>query len=131
MLPAFTNGEFLIVKKTQQVRRFDTIIFQSSKPNKQIRRIIGLPKEQVTFIKDTLYIDGKPLDEKFIVDEVNQTQRDGGIYTKDFSLIDINQLTTIPDNYYLVLGDNRPYATDSRHYGLIEKDQIIGVVEEF
>ncbi len=62
-----------------------------------------------------LYINGEPYIEK-IVD---------GMITKNFTLKDLGY-DVIPDDMYLVLGDNRGDSLDSRNFGLISKKDIIG-----
>ncbi|MGX7272518.1 signal peptidase I [Enterococcus haemoperoxidus] len=129
MSPTVRNGEYVLVKKTKEVRRFDLVAFNNGSGKRQIRRIIGLPGESISFKEDELFVNGQPMDEKFIVDEVNESQRNGKNYTEDFTLGSfLIEKGTIPAGYYFVLGDNRPYATDSRHYGLVSKEKVIGFV---
>lgn len=123
MVPTVRNKEAVIVTKTKEINRFDLLVFASSSEKKKIRRVIGLPGENIRYEKDILYVNGTPITEKFIVDAINDSQKNGRDYTENFSLN-----TIIPEDFYLVLGDNRPYATDSRHYGLIHEKYIIGKV---
>lgn len=62
------------------------------------------------------------------MDEVNESQRNGKNYTEDFIVHELASTTIIPEGYYFVLGDNRPYATDSRVYGLVSAENMIGKV---
>ena len=52
----------------------------------------------------------------------------GNSYLDNFELSDLGVNGEIPEGQYLVLGDNRPVSKDSRQFGLIEDDQIIGKV---
>lgn len=127
MTPTLRNEDVVIIKKTQQLKRFDLVLFKRGNDT-QIRRVIGLPGEMIQYKEDSLYIDGQKTDEKFIVEEINESQRSGMNFTENFSIYDMIAQQTIPKNQYLLLGDNRSYATDSRHYGLIDEERIIGVV---
>lgn len=128
MMPTLQDGDTVLVRKTKNVERFDLVLFQRGE-TQQVRRVIGLPGEQIKYSEDFLYVNGAVVDEKFIIDEINETQKNGGQYTKDFQLYEINENIVIPENSYLVLGDNREYGYDSRDYGLIDSQQIIGVVK--
>ena len=81
---------------------------------KIIKRVIGLPSEYVEYKNNTLYIDGKE-----VVNDYN-------FNTEDFSLEEICNCKRIPEDKYLVLGDNREISADSRVIGLIDKDDIQG-----
>ena len=128
MIPTLREKDQVLVQKTTDFKRFDLIAFKSGNGNTQIRRIIGLPEEKIAYTDDTLFVNDQPIDEKFIMDEINESQRNGKNYTEDFTNRTLTSAVAIPEGYYLVLGDNRPYATDSRHYGLIAKENVIGKV---
>lgn len=123
MMPTLRNNDIVIAKRTKRIKRFDLVIFKIG-DKQQVRRVVGLPGERLQYKDDVLLIDGNPIDEKFIIDEINESQHGGKAFTEDFS----SSSNVIPEDYYLVLGDNRLYATDSRHYGLIAKRNIIGVI---
>ncbi|WP_207695264.1 signal peptidase I [Enterococcus sp. DIV0212c] len=127
MRPTLYDQDVVIIKKTKTVKRFDLILFDLGM-KQQIRRVIGLPGEKIRYQEDTLYVNNEPIDEKFLVDEVNETQRNGRNYTEDFFSGNDEGARIIPEGFYLVLGDNRPYATDSRHYGLLATKNVIGRV---
>ncbi len=128
MIPTLREKDQVLVQKTTDFKRFDLVAFKSGNGNKQIRRVIGLPEEKIAYTDDTLFVNDQPIDEKFIMDEINESQRNGKNYTEDFTNRTLTSAVVIPEGYYLVLGDNRPYATDSRHYGLIAKENVIGKV---
>ncbi|WP_348922401.1 signal peptidase I [Enterococcus rotai] len=123
MMPTLRNRDIVVAKRTKTIKRFDLVVLTIGN-KQQVRRVVGLPDEIVRYQNDQLTIDGHPVDEKFIVDEINDSQRGGKAFTEDF----ISGSGSIPEDYYLVLGDNRSYATDSRHYGLIAKRNVIGVI---
>ncbi|MEI5991627.1 signal peptidase I [Enterococcus termitis] len=128
MIPTLHNGDLVVAKKTKQPKRFDLIVFKIGE-KQQVRRVIGLADETIQYNDDILLVNGEPVDEKFIVDEINESQYNGKNYTENFFSGELNGSKIIPKGYCLVLGDNRPYATDSRHYGLIATRNIIGVIK--
>src|SRR5699024_2158213 len=108
-------------------QRFDIIIFQATENKDYIKRIIGLPGETIEYKDDQLFVDGEHVEEPFLQEYLANDQSDK-LYTEDFKLTeDIpGQHQSIPEGYYLVLGDNRRDSTDSRMIGLIAEDDIDG-----
>ena len=127
MYPTLKNNEVLLLSKityrVSDIERFDVVVINVNKdlPNgkklktKIIKRVIGLPGEYIEYKNNTLYVDGKELDNEY------------NFETKDFSLEDISRHTKIPEDKYLVLGDNRSVSADSREIGLISKKDISGM----
>lgn len=124
MVPTLREGDKVLIQKKTTFRRFDIVAYTVGDGEPQIRRIIGLPGETIRYTQDTLFVNEQPVDEKFLVDEINESQKNGRDYTEDFE----QQPIVIPEGYYFVLGDNRPYATDSRHYGLVAEKRFLGKV---
>ncbi len=126
MYPTLKENEVLLLSKItyriSDINRFDIVVINYHKdlPNgkkiktKIIKRVIGLPGEYVEYKNNILYIDGKELDNNY------------NFETKDFSLEDISIYKKIPEDKYLVLGDNRSVSADSRSIGLIDKKDISG-----
>ena len=114
----------------------DIIIFDSANADKRlVKRVIGLPGDTVAMTNNTLIINGKALDykimdqekNKLVIEEINNksVHRIQLIYplVNQYSSF---QSLTIPDQYYLVLGDNRNNSADSRFIGLVPRKEIIG-----
>jgi signal peptidase I len=111
-------------------RRGDIVVFHAPAAAKQeciggifVKRIIGLPGEAWSERRGVTYINGRRLAEPYIAP--GRRDRD----TKE--LIDIPPLGTmrhIPPRLYLVEGDNRAHSCDSRVWGLVPRDNIIGKV---
>ena len=107
------NGELLLLKKyDKNFERFDIVVFDYG-DSKLVKRIIGLPGETLEYKDGILYINGKETEDPFASS------------TKDFKLTDLN-IDVIPEDYYLVMGDNRSNSSDSRIIGPISKDTING-----
>ncbi len=121
MDPTFHNGQYLIVDeltyRLDDPQRGDVVIFRYPKDPTQffIKRIIGLPGETVQVTPTSVTItktDGEKLslDESYLVNKGN-----GGGTT-----------VTLDDNEYFVMGDNRPESSDSRLWGTLPRENIIG-----
>ena len=118
MNPTLKEGNVIIVNKLlyriKDIKRNDIVVLSQDEKH-MIKRVVGLPGDYIEYIDNYLYVNGIKYKEKFI----------DGVNTEDFSLKDLGY-DKIPDNMYLVLGDNRENSLDSRKYGLIKKNQIIG-----
>ena len=133
MEPTLHNGDYMIAEKISyrfsSPQRFDIVIFHATEDKDYIKRIIGLPGEVVEYKDDKLYINDQFIEEPYLAEHLAQLQSDT-LYTVDFNLTEdiIGQHQTIPEGYYLVLGDNRSNSTDSRSdlVGLVSEDDIIG-----
>lgn len=113
------NNDILILNKLDKnFDRFDIVVINKN-GSKLVKRIIGLPGENIEYKNNTLYINGKKMEDA--------SQR----RTLDFSLEKLYDIEKIPNNYYFVMGDNRGNSLDSRDYrvGLINKKDIIGTTK--
>ena len=116
MYSTLNDGDILFLEKyDKNFKRYDIVVFKNGK-DRLIKRVIGLPGDQIEYKNNKLYINGNYEEEKFLTN--NQK-------TFDFNIKDIGY-KRIPKGYYCVLGDNRTNSTDSRILGLIKKDRIQG-----
>lgn len=117
MIPTLYDGDIMILNKIgyriNGLNRFDIVVVKYQN-EKIIKRVIGLPGDYVEYKDDILYINDKKVEETY--------KRD---ITNDFSLESLGY-TVIPEDKYLVLGDNRGISKDSRIIGLVNKDDIQG-----
>lgn len=124
MTPTLRNVDIVILDKLSyrfsEIKRDDIVALYYADTKFLVKRVVGLPGETVEFKDNKLYINGKYYEEKYLGDD---------IVTDNFSLEELNY-TTIPDDMYLVLGDNRGDSMDSRDsdVGLIPKKDIYGKV---
>ena len=117
MHPTLKNGEILVLSKLDTNYKRNDVIVAKALNTKIIKRVIGVPGDNVEYKSCKLYINGEEV--KDFVEEC---------ITEDFTLEDLYGYVTIPEDYYFVMGDNRKASTDSRDYrvGLIKKDKILG-----
>lgn len=76
-----------------------------------IKRVVGLPGETIEIRDGVVIIDGEPIEEDYLNDSP---------HGRDFAGV------VIPDGHYFVMGDNRNSSRDSRVFGPIDGDRIIG-----
>ncbi|MGX7243854.1 signal peptidase I [Enterococcus quebecensis] len=126
MTPSLNNGEWVFVSKVSQVKRFKLVLYRDAESKElAIRRVIGLPGEQIYYENDVLYVNDNEVFERFIVEPIGRAKNHSTKYTEDWH----PEIPVIPKGKYLILGDNRPYAMDSRSYGYIDEKEIEGIVE--
>lgn len=94
----------------------DTAKLKEESGNLVIKRVIGLPGETVDIRDGRVYINGEPLPEPYL---------DAGVQTFTNPQLSVNHCE-LGDDEYFVLGDNRGGSSDSRRYGAVPKDHIIG-----
>ena len=104
-----------LVYKFRTIKR-NEIVSINQKDKIMVKRVIGLPGEHIEYNDNKLYVNGSLVLENNI-----------SVETKDFKLEDIGY-ETIPKDMYFVLGDNRTNSSDSREFGLVKKDEIIGKI---
>lgn len=130
MTPFLNDGERVIVIKKRPVKRFDLVyIRQPGTQRMLIRRVIGLPEEEIDYREDQLFINQQPVVERFLKNEQSEAKSENRLLTDNFSLGTVTNEHRLPKNGYFVLGDNRHYAADSRNFGWVEKKDVLGVVK--
>lgn len=133
MLPNLKDGNKIVVNKVNykygKPQRADLIVLKSPEHKEEylVKRIVGLPGENISFKNDVLYVNGQKTAEPYL-SKAKQEKLPYEQVTNDFTLKEIVGLAKIPKDYVLVLGDNRPISNDGRHFGLIKIDNIVGEV---
>ena len=128
MAPTFESGNKVILNKLGTIDRFDMVVFHApdSKEANYIKRVIGLPGDTVSFKDDVLYINGQAYQESYL--EENKQNSSLAKITEDFTLEEKTGDNKVPEGYYFVMGDNRLQSKDSRTFGFIRKEAVIGKV---
>lgn len=129
MEPSFQDHDKVIISKTSKIERFDVIVFDApdSENEHYIKRVIGLPGDSIEMKNDVLYINGEAFNEPYLSE--NKKDNPFGKLTEDFSLPEKTGKTKVPDDMLFVMGDNRLNSKDSRTFGLISYDAVIGEVK--
>ncbi|RDU35518.1 signal peptidase I [Neobacillus piezotolerans] len=130
MMPTLKDGNKLVVNKIGyqigDLHRFDVIVFHANKREDYVKRIIGLPGDEIEYRADRLYINGKEFDEPFL--EPYRKEILGEALTGDFTLKELTGKLKVPEGKLFVMGDNRLESWDSRHFGFIPAKNVVGKV---
>src|SRR6185369_15095248 len=124
MFPTFKNKEYiltnLIALRFENPKQGDVIVFKAPTDAEKdfIKRVIGVPGDSVYLKEGFVYVNGKKLNESAYLGSDVRTY--GGSFLKE------DQPITVPQDEYLVMGDNRPFSSDSREWGFLKKSAIIG-----
>ena len=106
------NGQILLLYKLGNVKRYDIVVLDEEIEDEIIiKRIIGMPNDTVEIKNGKIYVNDEEIEEEYAYGQ-----------TSDYDKI------TLGDDEYFILGDNRPISKDSRYFGPVKKDEIIGKV---
>lgn len=128
MSPTLKEGDIAILSKINyrifKIKRNDVVAIQTDNDKLLVKRVIGLPGEDIYYLDNILYINNKAYTEEFLTSDVETNN----FMFEDICSIDKCPDGVIPDGMYLVLGDNREDSLDSRDpsLGLVPKKDIIG-----
>ena len=131
MEPTLGNGDRVLVNKLgydlHSVNRGDLVVFErpqgvsGRQEDDLIKRVIALPGEVVKFVEGNVYIDGRRLHEPYLEASGITT---GAMPTGCAAIMDDGCLVGAGEVF--VMGDNRANSTDSRSFGPIREDLIVG-----
>lgn len=116
MEPNFHDGDYVIVNrlafKYGDIQRGDVIVFPfpENPEDDYIKRVIGLPGDRIRINLGDVYVNDQPLNEPYIMEPL---------------VADMAE-QSVPDGYVFVMGDNRNQSSDSRSWGALRIEDIIG-----
>lgn len=125
MFPTFKDGDYIITEKLSYrfntPQRGDVIVLKNPKDESQdfIKRVIALPGDQLKVATGLVYLNGALLPEAYLP---------SGTLTNGRSFLNEGTEIKAGDNQYFVFGDNREHSSDSREWGPVTKEEIIGRV---
>jgi len=116
MQPGLQTNEYVLVNKIAYLfhppERGDVIVFHFPLDTSQdfIKRVIGLPGDTITYNSSMVQVDGVVLNEPYISQASNPDAK----------------TIKVPANDFFVMGDNRPASDDSRDWGFVPKEDLVG-----
>lgn len=125
MFPNFKNGDYIITDKItyrlSEPERGDIVVFKNPKDETQdfIKRIIGVPGDKIKVQSGKIYLNGGELNEPYLSETV---------ITNAGSFLSEGEEITVEPGHFITIGDNRPASSDSREWGFITRQEIIGKV---
>lgn len=126
MEPTFLNGEYLLTDKLtyslmRKPARGDIVVFRSPENNDIdfIKRIIALPGDDIQVKSGQVFVNGEQLPQKYLADGTTTLP---GAFLKESTTYEV------PPGGFVVFGDNRNHSSDSREWGPVPEDNIIGRV---
>lgn len=146
--PTIMPGDFILVnqfsyglhlpllnKKIVEIgepKRGDIALFEFPKNRAvvYVKRVIGLPGDYIEYTNKKLYINGKPAPQKAIPGGDKKTENLSGVSHE--ILIDPNKnrgqdfYLVVPDGQYFMMGDNRDNSYDSRYWGFVPEENLVG-----
>jgi len=154
MLPTLEVGDFILVNKFSyglrlpvlnkkfveiaDPERGDVVVFRyPENPSiDYIKRVVGVPGDKVAYYNKVLYINDKPAEQQpdghYMVDFYQYMQLDEQyddirhkiLINKMYPAVDF--VITVPENKYFVMGDNRDNSRDSRFWGFVPEENLVG-----
>lgn len=116
MEPNLHTNERLVIEKISYYlhgpRRGDVVVLRdpAGSPELLIKRVVGLPGERVTLADGRVYVDGTPIDEPYL----DQPTKGSG------------RSWVVPPFHVFVMGDNRSASRDSRTFGAVPMEELVG-----
>jgi signal peptidase I len=158
--PTLLMGDFILVNKFDYGVRLPVIhhkVFGDSVPKRGdimvfrwppnpsvdfIKRVIGLPGDEISYVNKELYVNGKKLPQAFMQKSIAEDENGGEwqalekeenlfgikhhIYIDPAKLSQDYQHIVVPAGEYFVMGDNRDDSADSRYWGFVPDSHIVG-----
>ena len=104
------DGDILLLYKMTKIDRFDIVVLDEEYDDEIIiKRIIGLPGETIEIKDNKIYINDIEMPDDYAYGDTSDYEK-----------------TTLADDEYFILGDNRLISKDSRYFGPVKKDEIMG-----
>ncbi len=125
MFPTYHDGEYLMTDKVtykfREPKRGDIVVFKApvNEDFDFIKRVIAVPGDKILIKDGEVYVNGEMLNEVYLPDEYDTR---GGRFLRE------GVEAEVPEGTYICIGDNRGHSSDSREWGPVPKENIVGRV---
>lgn len=134
MSPTLKESEQVIVYKNNNIKNGDIVSFKAPDEAETyyIKRVIAIEGDTLEYRDGNLYINGEFVEEPYL-DDLKHSERlkdANGVTTPNFTLSDLSSTKDgkVPKDKLFVMGDNRIDSKDSRYFGFIDVDSVIGTM---
>lgn len=123
MYPTLSDGEQIVAEKvsikTSSIQRGQIVVFKHPlNPSRLlIKRVIAVPNDTILIKENKIYVNQEVISEPYL---------QGNILTKGGRMVIDGLGYKVPENSYFLMGDNREKSSDSRDFGAVPIDSIIG-----
>ncbi|MFL0797023.1 MAG: signal peptidase I [Cellvibrionaceae bacterium] len=155
MVPTLLVGDFILVNKftygirlpvvrtkvldLNEPKRGDVMVFFPPHEDRYfIKRVVGLPGDEIRYINNVLYVNGEKQPQTFVAGlpardpyyQVMTENLDGVVHSMHKNIrpgkYSRNHYTVVPEGHYFMMGDNRDNSADSREWGPVPEENIVG-----
>ena len=123
MFPTFETGEYLLTDKVtlkrREPERGDVIVFKSPLDENFdfIKRVMAVPGDSIMIEGGSVYLNGVLVDEPYLLSDYKTS---GGRFLRE------GVAYTVPESSLIAFGDNRDHSSDSRDWGVVPFQNIVG-----
>lgn len=157
MEPNLINNERIMVWRQADIKRGSVVVFNAAGVDPQaaensglvkdllgtngtdyVKRVIAVPGDTVAFKDGAIYVNNHKIDQSYISSSEQKTGSEYNMQPGNWDLQSLSRnwkqnqgAVKVPKGQYFVMGDHRSVSNDSRYWGFVPKDKIIGVVKTF